>query len=126
MFRHILTHASVLAAAACSVLVASTAFAQDRVLLKWTGRVDKEVQITIRDTTVSTSIVGGQPVKVTYFDVKDRLPRRDGAVRVELNAGSGDVDVVQQPSASNDYAAIIRVRDPQAGFGRYDFDVNWR
>ena len=125
MFRHILTHASVLAAAACSVLVASTAFAQDRVLLKWTGRVDKEVQITIRDTTVSTSIVGGQPVKVTYFDVKDRLPRRDGAVRVELNAGSGDVDVVQQPSASNDYAAIIRIRDKNTGVHSFDVTVFW-
>ena len=125
MFRHILTRRSILAAAAGSVLVAGTALAQDRVLLKWTGRVDKEVQITIRDTSVSTSIVGGQPVKVTYFDVKDRLPRRDGTVRVELNAGSGDVDVVQQPSASNDYAATIRIRDKSTGVHSFDVTVFW-
>ncbi|MHB1312545.1 MAG: hypothetical protein ACYC3L_11070 [Gemmatimonadaceae bacterium] len=48
------------------------------VLLRWTGRVDTEAQITIRDTTISTSVVGGHPVKMTYFDIKDRLPQRDG------------------------------------------------
>lgn len=125
MFRHILTRRSVLAAALGTVLVASSAFAQDRVVLKWTGRVDKEVQITIRDTSVSTSIVGGQPVKATYVDVKERLPQRDGTVRVELNAGRGDVDVVQQPSASNDYAAIIRIRDKDTGVHSFDVTVFW-
>lgn len=125
MFRHILTPRSILAAAAGIVLVASPAFAQDRVLLKWTGRVDKEVQITIRDTSVSTSIVGGQPVKVTYVDVKDRLPQRDGTVRVELNAGSGDVDVVQQPAAGNDFAAIVRIRDKSTGMHSFDITVFW-
>ena len=125
MFRQILTRQSILAAAACSVLAASPALAQDRVLLKWTGRVDKEAQITIRDTTISTSIVGGQPVKVTYFDVKDRLPTRDGTVRVELNAGNGDVDVLQQPSASNAYAAIIRIRDKSTGAHAFDITVFW-
>jgi hypothetical protein len=125
MFTTLLTRQSILAAAACSVLAASTAFAQDRVLLKWTGRVDKEVQLTIRDTTVSTSIVGGQPARVTYFDVQDRLPRRDGTVRVELNAGRGDVDVVQQPSASNDYASIIRIRDKRTGTHSFDLTVFW-
>lgn len=125
MFRNIRTRHALLAAAACSVLAASTAVAQDRVLLKWTGRVDKEVQITIRDTTISTSIVGGQPVKMTYFDVKDRLPKRDGTVRVELNAGRGDVDVLQQPSAGNDYAAIIRIRDKDMGVHSFDVTVFW-
>jgi hypothetical protein len=125
MFRSILARQAILAAAACLVLAATTAFAQDRVLLKWTGRVDKEAQLTIRDTTVSTSIVGGQPVTVTYFDVKDRLPRRDGSVRVELNAGRGDVDIVQQPSARNDYAAIIRIRDKNTGAHAYDITVFW-
>lgn len=124
MFRKIRTR-HVLFVAACSVLAASSAAAQDRVLLKWTGRVDKEVQITIRDTTISTSIVGGQPVKMTYFDVKDRLPKRDGTVRVELNAGRGDVDVLQQPSAGNDYASIIRIRDKDTGVHSFDITVYW-
>lgn len=125
MIRTILTRQSVLVAVSLAVLAASPVPAQDRVLLKWTGRVDKEVQLTIRDTTVTASIVGGQPVQVTYFDVKDRLPTRDGTVRVELNAGRGDVDVLQQPSAGNGHAAIIRIRDKSTGMHSFDITVYW-
>src|ERR1700722_10419915 len=85
------------AAAGCSMLVAATVHAQDRSLVRWSGRVDKEVQITIRDTSVSTSINGGAPASLVYFDVKDRMPMRDGFVRIELEGGRGDVDVIQQP-----------------------------
>jgi hypothetical protein len=112
-------------AAGCSMLAATTVLAQDRLLLTWTGRVDKEVQITIRDTSISTSIVGGVPVAVRYFDVKDRLPRRDGTVRVEVDYGRGDVDVIQQPSAKNDYAAIIRIRDKSTGKDNYQVRAFW-
>jgi hypothetical protein len=35
------------------------------------------------------------------------------------------VSVIQQPSAWNGYMAIVRVRDPQGGYGRYSFDVSW-
>jgi len=111
--------------AGCSMLAAIPLLAQDRALLKWTGRVDKEVQITIRDTTISTSLVGGQPQAMTYFDVKDRLPRREGFVRVELEYGRGDVDIVQQPTAKNDYAAIIRIRDQSAGADTYQVRAFW-
>jgi hypothetical protein len=112
-------------AAGCSMLVATTAHAQDRALITWSGRVDKEAQITIRDTTVSTSTVGGAPVVVTYFAVKDRMPSRDGFVRVALDYGRGDVDVIQQPSAKNDYAAIIRIRDHSAGKDNYQLRAFW-
>ena len=111
MYRRISIRQSLVAAAFCSVLAASTALAQDRVLVAWTGKVDKEVQVNIRDTSISTSIVGGRPVKLAYFNISDRLPRSAGTVRVELNAERGDVDVVQQPSASNVHAAVLRIRD---------------
>ena len=40
--------------------------------------------------------------------------------------GRGHVTVVQQPSAYNGYTTIVRVRDPQGGYGYYDFDLTWR
>ncbi len=112
-------------AVACSMFAAASATAQDRALVTWTGRVDKEVQITIRDTSISTSIIGGAPVKWAYFNVKDRLPMREGFVRVELEAGRGDVDVVQQPTAKNDFAAILRIRDHSAGVDDYSVKAFW-
>lgn len=125
MVSNWLNHRSLWAAAAISVLAASTVMAQDRKLVTWTGRVDKEAQITIRDTTISTGIVGGKPVSLTYSNVEDRLPRVPGFVRVELNAGRGDVDVLQQPTAKNDYSAIIRIRDKSAGMDYYNLTAFW-
>ena len=40
--------------------------------------------------------------------------------------GRGTVYVAQQPNASNGYTAVIRVRDPQGGYGFYDFEVDYR
>ncbi|HEY5220265.1 MAG TPA: hypothetical protein VIJ16_10680 [Gemmatimonadaceae bacterium] len=125
MISTLLNRQALLIAAAMSLLAASAATAQDRKLVTWNGRVDKEAQITIRDTTIGTGIVGGKPVKYAYFDVQDRLPRVPGFVRVELDAGRGDVDVLQQPSASNDYAAIIRIRDKSAGADNYSLTAFW-
>ncbi|MGA9838268.1 MAG: hypothetical protein WBQ26_13210 [Gemmatimonadaceae bacterium] len=125
MISTLLNRRTLLTAAAISTLVASAAAAQDRKLVTWNGRVDKEVQITIRDTTIATGIVGGKPVKWAYFSLEDRLPRVPGFVRVELDAGRGDVDVLQQPSASNDYAAIIRIRDKSAGADDYTLTTFW-
>lgn len=125
MFTSLLARRLLQSAAGCSMLAATAVLAQDRPLLTWTGRVDKEVQITIRDTSMSTSIVGGAPVAVRYFDVKDRLPRRAGTVRVEVDYGRGDVDVIQQPSVTNDYAAVIRIRDKSTGKDTYQVKAFW-
>jgi hypothetical protein len=113
------------AAAGMSMLAATAVHAQDRALLTWSGRVDKEVQITIRDTSMWTSTIGGAPSRVAYINQKDRLPRRDGFVRVEVDYGRGDVDVLEQPTAKNDYATIIRIRDGSTGTDDYQVKAFW-
>ena len=59
-------------------------------------------------------------------DVRGGLPRRDVQVVVTDSYGRGSVSVVQQPSSSNGYTAVIRVNDPRSGYGAYRFDVSWR
>jgi len=125
MISNVLNRRVLLTAAAISALAASVAAAQDRKLVTWQGRVDKEVQITIHDTTIATGIVGGKPVRQAYFNVEDGLPRVPGFVHVDLDAGRGDVDVLQQPAASNDYVAIIRIRDKSAGVDDYKLTAYW-
>jgi hypothetical protein len=44
-------------------------------------------------------------------------------VFVTQNQGRGTVTVVQQPSSYNGYTTVVRVRDPQGGYGFYDFDL---
>ena len=79
-----------LAAAAPALL------AQNRTLFTWTGRVDREVQISMRGRDVWTNSGDGGRSRVR---VESMLPRTDGYVRVEARDGRGEVSVVQQPAS---------------------------
>jgi hypothetical protein len=96
----------------------------ERTLFTWTGRVDREVYITIRGRDVRTS---GQDANLpNRARVDDALPRAGrGYVLVRLADGRGDVDVVDQPSARNNYQATVRVRDPRAGADNYRVIAYW-
>lgn len=96
-------------------------------MLHWSGAVDGEVDIRLQGRSIDYQNVSGQ----RPFDVRSEVSGRplgngSGGVEVRANQGRGSVYVVQQPSAFNGYTALIRVRDPQGGYGRYDFDVIWR
>jgi hypothetical protein len=100
----------------------------DRVdgMLRWSGAVDNEVEIRIAGRSVETRNLRGNGARDVRADINGRpLPRRDVDVRARERQGRGTVTVVQQPRQWNGYTAVIRVRDPQGGFGYYDLDVSW-
>ena len=92
--------------------------AQETQLFTWTGRVDRQVNLTIQGSNTSTNAARGDEFG-GRFRVSSALPRQDGTVRVVVSGGRGDVVVVQQPNASNNYAAVVRVADNSAGADRY-------
>ncbi len=95
-----------------------------RHLFTWRGGVDDDTRIYIRGGAVQSQIVSGSSTRVrTDVDRDNALPRRDGLVRVQLLDGRGRVHVIQQPSARNNYTAIVRVKDAQGGADRYRFAV---
>ena len=99
----------------------------NRTALRWTGSVDDEVEIRIQGRRVDYRTLSGAGVRDVRSDVMgEGLPRRDVQLVVARRSGRGTVYVVQQPNASNGYVAILRVRDPQGGYGYYDFDLSWR
>lgn len=57
------------------------------------------------------------------FYMHNAMPRRAGTVTAQLAQGHGDLDILQQPTAANNYTAVLRVRDREEGYGHYDFDV---
>jgi len=97
----------------------------ERQLFTWRGNVDAGARIYIRGDMVRAENLNGNSNgrgRARAFgkvDMDRALPRRDGTVRVELLDGRGRVDVVQQPSARNDYTAILQVRDWRGGKDRY-------
>lgn len=98
-----------------------------RLALSWSGRVDDVVEIRLRGGRVEYRVLSGQRLQDVRTDAGRRaLPRDDAQYRLERVSGRGDVRIVQQPTPRNGYTTIIRVRDPNPGYGRYSFDLTWR
>jgi hypothetical protein len=96
-------------------------------MFHWTGNVDGELEIRIQNGRVSyRTVSGAQPTSIRSNNGFMNVPRTDASVGVVRNQGRGSVSVIQQPSPRNGYATVIRVRDPEGGFGYYDFDLMWQ
>jgi hypothetical protein len=106
---------------AAGLLAAALPFslrAQEQALGTFNGRVDKEVRLTLRGGQVSSNTLSGQELRSRYR-VASPLPQQEGTVRVAVNAGRGDVSVIQQPTAANGYTAIVRIFDRSGGADVY-------
>ncbi len=97
-----------------------------RTLFSWSGTVDREVTLVMRDRDLT---VRGERAIPTSRGERPRtngaLPRTDGIVRVRMLDGRGQADVVQQPTSRNNYTTAIRIRDPQGGADRYRIAATW-
>lgn len=96
-------------------------------VLRWSGNVDDELEIRLQNGRVEyRTIRGAQPTSIRT-SAGNAANRRNGTVLgIAENHGRGTVVVTQQPSMWNNNTTVIRVRDPQGGFGHYDFDLIWR
>ncbi len=94
--------------------------------LHWSGRVDDVAEIRIQGRRVDMITRSGAPLQNVNSDIIGAgLPRRDVRVDVDQRSGRGSVYVIQQPNASNEYTAIIRVEDRRAGAAFYDVNARW-
>jgi hypothetical protein len=126
--------AAVLATTAAAALSAqSLVIGQPRVtapqggseLFEWSGQVDREIQIVMRNGQVWTNNVGQSERPRARTRSFGTLPRQDGQVMVRVLNGRGNVDVVQQPSRQNNYTTIVRITDPRAGSDSYRLAAYW-
>lgn len=96
-------------------------------LLHWSGNVDGELEIRIQNGRVDyRTINGAQPTSIRANLGNSAIPRSNMTVAVTQSQGRGSVNVIQQPSSNNGYATVLRIRDPQGGYGFYDFDLIWQ
>ncbi|GAB1342834.1 hypothetical protein [Gemmatimonas sp.] len=94
--------------------------------LRWSGRVDDVVEIRISGRRVDAITRSGQRVEDVNSNVRGGgLPSRAVSISIDRHSGRGNVQVVQQPSAWNNYTAVIRIYDPQGGASWYDFSAFW-
>ena len=89
-------------------------------LFEWAGRVDREIRIEAGRNAAHIINMGSNERnnggRIRSFV---SMPRQEGTVTVQVLEGRGKVDVIEQPSASNGYRTVIRLRDPDGGSARY-------
>jgi hypothetical protein len=93
--------------------------------MTWKGRVDDDVRITIRGGSADVETIGGTP----YYDGQPNftasLPSRRVNVRLVNKRGRGEIYIEQQPSRENDFAVVVRIKDPKGGASDYEFELAW-
>jgi len=97
-----------------------------REVYRWAGRVDKEVRIQLTGGRAYVQPMGNREARNGNGQMLGGLPHEDGVLRVERIEGRGDIDVIQQPTASNGYTATLRVRDPSSGAANYRIVAVWQ
>ncbi|HEY4218604.1 MAG TPA: hypothetical protein VGM67_15795 [Gemmatimonadaceae bacterium] len=114
-------------AAVALVGAAPIAFAQGQEVFEWNGRVDREIQITMRGNRLSTNaMTNSDRSRGASQRVFMQLPRQDGQMVVRVLNGRGRADVVEQPSAQNGYTAAVRVQDQSGGADNYRIAAYWQ
>src|SRR5258705_1009100 len=98
--------------------------AQERTLGTFSGRVDKEVRLTMRGGDVSSNTLSGADLR-TRYRIASPLPQQEGTVRVAVTNGRGEVSVIQQPTAANGYTAVVRIFDRSSGADVYRVSTYW-
>lgn len=99
----------------------------NRTMLHWSGQVDDQVELRIQNGRVFSRTLTGKPLMNERSDAGNMdMPRGNANVTVVQNSGRGSVTVVQQPASWNNYTTVIRIRDPQGGYGYYDFNLMWQ
>ncbi len=93
--------------------------------LRWSGRVDDEIYIYVRGDEVRTERISGQLPLNERFTFTSPLPRYPVTVRANRLRGRGRVEVFQQPSANNDFVAVIRIVDRASGATDMEFELIW-
>ncbi len=94
--------------------------------LAWSGRVDQQAMVSCQNKTCSSASERGAAVAEEQFKFSRALPQRDVEVRLEGAEGRGEIHLVEQPRASNQYTARVSIRDPQNGTGEYSFTLVWK
>jgi hypothetical protein len=96
-----------------------------RVALMWSGDVDSDLKIVIRPQGITYETVRGLPPNAIQSAISE-MPSADSYLEINMIVGRGEATIEQQPTPENAFTAIVRVRDPQPGFGHYAFMAMWR
>ncbi len=94
-------------------------------VFRWRGKVDIGCEIAISGNQHREKDAGGSGTQVRSATFSAPLPHSEVPVSVKKRDGRGKVELIQSPSASNGYTAIVRIQDDKGGADDYDFELRW-
>ena len=92
---------------------------------RWQGRVDGSDYVRIRGNAVTIQHVEARNVADASYDLPSPLPRNPVNIQLNKLRGRGRVELVEQPSAANNYTAVVLIQDAQSGDDFYEFELSW-
>ncbi len=94
-------------------------------VFRWRGRVDGSDYIYLRGNRVDIRHLQAQPITNSSYDLPSPLPRTPAKVQLRTLRGRGRVQLTQQPTPANGYAAGVLIEDNDAGADYYEFELSW-
>jgi hypothetical protein len=94
-------------------------------VFRWKGRVDIGCEIEIQGRRHQVKDAGGSGTREKSATFSAPLPSSEVPVSVDKRDGRGRVDLIQTPSSSNGYTAVVRIDDDKGGADDYEFELRW-
>lgn len=93
---------------------------------QWQGLVDGSDNIELRGSTVTMTHLTASNIQQATYQLSTSLPFGDVQVNLRKVRGRGQIRLLEQPTASNNYTALVQV-DDQADSGQawYEFTLDW-
>jgi len=91
----------------------------------WFGTVDDDVHLIIQGSKVQIKTNSGNENLDQIYGFGSPLPRQEVKVSVKKKEGRGTATVVQMPTSSNDYTAIVQIIDKGSGAREYELEISW-
>lgn len=89
-------------------------------------QVDDQVEVTVRRDAVSIRTLSGRDARDDGSECNQPLPDRDiHGFLFEVKDSRNEIRLTEEPGSRNGFAAIVRIRDTDGGYGRYHFRLTW-
>jgi hypothetical protein len=108
------------------ILLSALALPAETEYFRWRGDVDGIDDILIKGSQVRIEHVAAKPIQSQDHRFSAPLPFAEVELTLEVMKGRGMVRLMEQPSARNQYTAVVRLDDQDhSGDDRYEFELSW-
>ncbi len=92
----------------------------------WGGRVDGRIRVIVEGSSARVEVISGAPVASERADFSRSLPPRNNPnATVRRLRGRGRVEILEYPSARNNYRLVFEIADSGGGGDYYEVEVGW-